>query len=193
MKTHKHMLRMSVSCKHIHMHAFSLAHRRALQKHITIMPYAHSYKKATHKNTHTHTGGGQDKFQRWSACPFLVSVVIATLWLIPCSRTHWATASLPSPLSWFSLSLPAFLRFLSKPSYSLTISLSYSRGNPRLLNPALLFPLSFFPSFFTPCYLQYSIPLSILTTLYAIRWLTGAFKVPAVLLDWLVCLIRGFW
>lgn len=99
--------------------------------------------------TYTHRDG-QSTFQRWSACPYLVSVVMATPGLIPYSRTHWATASLPSSLSWFSFPPVCLLLFLSIPSCFLTIALSYILGIYRLLNPALRVFVAFFRPFSHP-------------------------------------------
>lgn len=67
-------------------------------------------------HTYTH-GDKQSKFQRWSACPYLVAVVIATPGLIPCSRTHRAAACLSSSLSCVSSLLSALFICLSIPSH----------------------------------------------------------------------------
>lgn len=83
--TQTHIANMSVSHTHIHMHACTqTGSARTHMIMIHTKGYAHR---------HTHMTDGHGKFQRRSACPYLVSVVIATPGLIPCSKTHRASFS----------------------------------------------------------------------------------------------------
>lgn len=130
----KHILHTNASHKHTHthvrLHTGSLCRTTTTCAHTT---YGHT-------KGHTHT---QAKFQRWSVCPYLVSVVIATPGLIPCSKIQWVTAS-PSSSLLFAFFPVCFLMFLSMSTYSPTTALSHTPANHRLLNTSLLFyPLSF--------------------------------------------------
>ena len=123
---HKHILPVSVSHKCI----------------LCTCMLAGSHMIVTH--THTHTGDKQSKFQRWSARPYLVAVVIATPGLIPCSRTRRAAACLSSSLSRISSLLSAFFICLSIPSHLLLLC-----HTSQAIITCLIQLCS--PSFFPPC------------------------------------------